>query len=180
MNETTTTPPPEGQEADYDSTERMRGKIRETIRRLHGRFNRMLLAIAAFTLLSIFARRDFAPFPSLPETVREVLGHPPSVNMINSALVVYSFSAILLILARMMGGYGSYSGLVHVGYLASFYGFYHFSGTLNENFWAVFAAGTTILCLEAYHVWLYCVEEIKKEQETLEEMERKCGAEEKR
>ena len=180
MNETIITPPQEEQGADLSSNERMREKVRGNIRRLHSRFNRMLMAIAAFILLSIFALGDFSLVPSLPETVRKILGHPPSANMINAALVGYSFSAILLILSRMMGGYGSYGGLAHVGYLAAFYGFYHFSDTLSENFWAVFAAGMTILCLESYHVWLYCVEQIKKEQETMEKIERTCGIDEKK
>ncbi len=143
----------------------MRGDAGKNTANLQARFNRMLLAVAAFIVLSIFALGDFSSFPSLPENVRKLLGVPPSANMINAALIVYSFSAILLILARMMGGYGSYGGITHVGYLAAFYGFYHFSGALNENFWAVFAAGMTILCLETYHVWIYCVEHIKEEEE---------------
>ncbi len=95
--------------------------------------------------------------------------------MINTALIVYSFSAILLILSRMMGGYGAYGGIIHVGYLAAFYGFYHFAGVLDENFWAVFAAGMTILGLETYHVWIYCVEHMKGEGHVLEEDEKKEG-----
>jgi hypothetical protein len=166
MNETITTPPPEKQTDDHDRGESMRGDIGENLRHLQTRFNRMLLATAAFIVISIFALGDFSSFPSLPEDIRKILGTPPSANMINAALIVYSFSAILLILSRMMGGYGNYGGMAHVGYLAAFYGFYHFSGTLNENFWAVFAAGITILCLETYHVWIYCLEQIKKAQET--------------
>lgn len=170
MNNIIATPPPEKQGADHSSEELLRGNAARNIAKLQNRFNRMLLAIAAFIVLSIFALGDFSSLPSLPENVRAFLGSPPSVNMINTALIVYSFSAILLILSRMMGGYGSYGGLSHVGYLAAFYGFYHFSGTLGENFWAVFAAGMTILCLETYHVWIYCMEQIKKEQETLGEL----------
>jgi len=55
----------------------------------------------------------------------------------------------------------------HVGYLAGFYGFYHFSGKLAENFWAVFAAGVTILGLEGYHLWIYCSEEIERARDVL-------------
>ncbi len=84
--------------------------------------------------------------------------------------MLYSFSAIILILSRMMGGSANYSGLAHVGYLAGFYFFYHFAGAMNENFWAVFAAGMTILGLESYHIWTYCMEEIKKQEEVLEEL----------
>lgn len=180
MNETLATPPPEAQDADHGGRGPMRGDGRRNIAKFQARFTRMLLTIALFIVLSIFALEGFSVFPSLPEGIRKFLGAPPSANMINTALIVYSFSAILLILSRMMGGYGSYGGMAHVGYLAAFYGFYHFSGTLKENFWAVFAAGMTILCLEAYHVWIYCVEQVKKEQERLGETGSKDKAEEDR
>lgn len=167
MNEPASTPSDNGQESDRNGVRRMRENARKRIARFQARFSRMLLAIAVFIVLSMFAGGDFSALPSLPESARHFLGAPPSANMINTALIVYSFSAILLILSRMMGGYGSYGGMAHVGYLAAFYGFYHFSGTLTENFWAVFAAGTTILCLETYHVWIYCLEQIRKEREIL-------------
>ncbi|MDO9613807.1 MAG: aminodeoxychorismate synthase component I [Bacteroidota bacterium] len=41
------------------------------------------------------------------------------------------------------------------------------SGKLPENFWAVFAAGATVLGLEGYHLWIYCSEEIEREREVL-------------
>ena len=87
--------------------------------------------------------------------------------MISAVLLLYIFSAIILILSRMMSGSGKYGGVSHVGYLAGFYFFYHFSGKLPENFWAVFAAGVTILGLEGYHLWIYCSEEIEREREVL-------------
>ncbi len=170
MNEQIAMPPRETQDAERRNDERVREEGRRKIAKLEARFTRMLLAIAAFIVLSIFAVGDFSAFPSLPEGIKKILGAPPSANMINTALIVYSFSAILLILSRMMGGYGNYGGMAHVGYLAAFYGFYHVSGGLRENLWAVFAAGMTILCLEAYHVWIYCVEQVKKERERLREM----------
>ena len=103
----------------------------------------------------------------LDESIRRILGHPPPVNLISALLILYIFSAIILILGRMMSGSGQASGVGHAGYLAGFYFFYHFSGTLPENFWAVFVAGLTILGLESYHIWIYCSEEIEKERETL-------------
>jgi hypothetical protein len=87
--------------------------------------------------------------------------------MISAVLLLYIFSAIILILSRMMSGSGKYGGIGHVGYLAGFYFFYHFSGRLPENFWAVFAAGVTIFGLESYHLWIYCSEEIAREREAL-------------
>ncbi len=131
-----------------------------------------LLAVAIFVLLSIGALSDFAFLPSLPPPVRESLGHAPSAYMISALLLVYIFSAIILILSRMMSGSGKATGLGHAGYLAGFYFFYHFSGTLPDNFWAVFVTGVTILGLENYHMWIYCSEEIEKERELLASLDR--------
>jgi hypothetical protein len=87
--------------------------------------------------------------------------------MIGAVLLLYVFSGIILILSRMMSGSGKYGGVSHVGFIAGFYFFYHFSGKLPENYWAVFAAGVTILGLEGYQLWIYCSEEIEKERELL-------------
>jgi hypothetical protein len=137
------------------------------IRKLHRKFTTELLSTALFILLSIAALNNFVFFPSLPEKLLTALGKPPSVNMISSALLIYIFSAIILILSRMMSGSGKYGGVGHVGYLTGFYVFYHFSGKLPENFWAVFAAGMTIMGLESYHLWIFCSEEIEKERQVL-------------
>lgn len=125
------------------------------------------MAVALFILFSIGALRDFSFLFFFDESIRTALGPPPPVNLVSALLILYIFSAIILILSRMMSGSGKYSGLGHVGYLAGFYMFYHFSNTLRENFWAVFVAGITILGLESYHLWIYCSEEIEKERETL-------------
>lgn len=148
-------------------SERRREEAAVKIRRLQNTFNRELLAIALFMLISIGALSDFAVLPALPDAIRKILGHPPSGNMISATLILYVFSAIILILSRMMSGSGKHSGMSHVGYLAGFYFFYHFSGTLPGNFWAVFAAGATVLGLESYHIWIYSSEEIERERELM-------------
>jgi hypothetical protein len=125
-----------------------------------------LYALALFIAMSIGAMRDFDFLPALPANVHELLGQSPSADMISAALLVYSFSAIILVLSRMMSGSGKYGGLIQVAYLAGFYFFYHFSGEMEGHFWAVFAAGMTILGLESYHVWTWCAEEIRKEEES--------------
>ena len=148
--------------------EQLRKETLRKIRQLQNKFTIELLAVALFVLLSIGALSDFAFLPPLSESLRAALGHPPSAGMISMLLIVYIFSAIILILSRMMSGSGKAGGLSHAGYLAGFYFFYHFSGALPENFWAVFATGVTILGLESYHIWIYCSEEIGKEREILE------------
>jgi hypothetical protein len=147
---------------------------RENIRRLRARANRGLFALALFLVISIGAVNNFDFLPSFPPHIIEILGQPPSSKMISAALMLYSFSAIILILSRMMSGaVSNYSGIAHVGYLSAFFFFYHFSGAMNESFWAVFAAGLTVLGLESYHLWTRSIEEIRKEEETLEELDRK-------
>ncbi|SNB48073.1 menaquinol oxidoreductase [Geobacter sp. DSM 9736] len=144
----------------------------ENIRRLKSKASRGLFSLALFITLSIGAVRDFDFLPSFSPQFRALLGRPPSSNMISAALMLYSFSAIILILSRMASGSASSSGIAHVGYLAGFFFFYHFAGAMEANFWAVFAAGLTILSLESYHSWTRCTEDIKKEQEALQELHR--------
>jgi hypothetical protein len=146
---------------------RLREETVARIHKLHRKFTAELLSAALFLLLSIAALYDFAFSFSLPENIRAILGNPPSVGMIGAVLLLYVFSSILLILSRMMSGSGKYGGVSHVGFIGGFYLFYHFSGMLRENFWAVFAAGVTIFGLEGYHLWIYCSEEIEREREAM-------------
>ena len=156
-----------------ENHQRLREEGLALIGKLQNKFTSGLLAAALFILLSIGAQSDFASLPSLPDNIRATLGHPPSENYISAVLILYIFSAIILILSRMMSGSGRFGGIRHVGYLACFYFFYHFSGKLPENFWAVFAAGVTILGLESYHLWIYCSEEIEKEREMMDVLYKK-------
>ena len=137
----------------------------EKIRRLKATANRGFFAMALFIFMSIGAVNDFAILPSFPESFRAMLGQPPSAKMISAALLLYSFAAIVLILSRMTMRIAKFGVFANVGYLAGFYFFYHFAGSLAENFSAVFAAGLTVLSLETYHMRTYCAEEIRKEKE---------------
>jgi len=131
------------------------------------------ICLAVFIAISIAAQQDFSMVPSLPDDIRDILGHPPSPNMISAALVLYSFSAIIMVLTRMVSGTEKYGGITHVGYLTAFYIFYHFSHSLNDNFWAVFASGVTVLLLESYHLWTLCGFEIRKERDHIAQLDRK-------
>jgi hypothetical protein len=143
------------------------------IRTLQSRANSGLIAIALFMAISIGAIRDFDFLPSLPDTLLDILGTPPSAKMISAALIVYTFSAIVLTLARMMSGARIQNGIAQVGYLTAFYVFYHFANAMEDCFWAVFAAGMTILALNGYHTWTHCMEEIVKVQDRIKDTERK-------
>jgi len=165
--------PPEARRKDgSDKPQAVKPLENDKIRRLRARSNRTLYVMALFIALSIGALRDFDFLPSLPPRIHLFLGEGPTAGMISVALLIYSFSAIILILARMMSGSGSSGGIAQLGYLAGFYLFYHFSGAMEETFWAVFAAGMTILGLESYQVWTWCREEIRVQEEILAELER--------
>lgn len=152
-------------------TERLTQDARERIDKLRARASRGLWAMALFLGISLGAERDFDFLPSLPADIREMLGASPPVTLISTALVVYSFSAIILILSRITLNSGKYGGITHVGYLIAFYGFYGYARALGDNFWAVFAAGITVLSLESYHIWTYHWGLIREEEEKLSRLE---------
>ncbi len=143
---------------------------RESLEKIHSlkmKSVRGAWAFSAFLLVSIGALKNFRFLPSIPEKVKVMLGAPPSALMVSGLLVLYSFSAIILVLSRMMSGAAPSGGMVHVLYLAAFYGFYYLNGSLDDNFWAVFTTGVTVLGLLSYHDWLSCNTLIREEQEIL-------------
>jgi len=129
-----------------------------------------LWILALFTALSMGAYRNFDFLPPLSESILKLLGDGPPVKYINWALVVYGFSAIILVLTNMASDKKPRGALAHFGYLGAFYLFYHFSHGLQDNFWAIFAVGLTILGLQSYHVWNYYHEKIYEQNEILAEL----------
>jgi hypothetical protein len=145
--------------------------VEADIRRLKTLSNRGLWALSLFLLLSLLAWHDFPILP-LPDAIVASLGTPPSPQVISALLLLYTFSAIILSLSRLTAAVEHKSSFCHVGYLAGFYLFYHFAKALDENYWAVFGAGFTILSVESYRIWSYCNEFIKKKSEQLEYIRR--------
>jgi hypothetical protein len=92
--------------------------------------------------------------------------------MISLALVVYAFSSIVRTLARMSRNIQPYMGLMHAAFFAAFYAFYHLSGILQDNFWAVFFAGISVMGLENYYLWSHSSAAVRKERALLESMRR--------
>jgi hypothetical protein len=62
---------------------------------------------------------------------------------------------------------GSYRGFQHAAFLTGFYIFYHLSGGLPDNFWAVFFAGLSVMGLESYNLWTRNSAAIRKQQQYL-------------
>ena len=123
--------------------------------------------MALFFLVSLGPAVNFCFLPPISEEVRQLLGVSPSPSLISIALIVYAFSAIILIFGQMNTGPRRFRGWSHVGYLSAFYLFYFYTGALRDNFWPVFIAGLTILGLENYRVWSVCSEAIREEQKIL-------------
>ena len=153
-------------EAACDQSASLRQGLLDEIKRLRRFSNRGLWALSLFLFVSTLAWREFSFLPS-PEKIVAKLGAPPSAQIISMVLILYTFSAIILSLSRMMAGMRHRSSFCHVGYLLVFYLFYFFAEALADNFWAVFGAGFTILCMESYRIWTYCNENIVKETQKL-------------
>lgn len=154
-----------------------RAALLESIRRLHARSLRGMLTIAAFAFTSVLVMLGDRILPPLTPEVKKMLGTPPTSNMISALLIVYAFSAILLVLGRITNASPKTVSFSHIGYLVCFYAFYYLSGVLSENFWAVLATGMTILCLESYHIWTLSMAMIREEEESLALLERRMGFE---
>ena len=145
----------------------------EKIRALEVRAQRGWWVLALFLGVSSAVTFGLERLLPISDQVREVLGAPPPMGLINLALVIYSFSAIILILSRMTMGIAPDTGFSHVGFLVGFYLFYYYAGAMVENLCAVLAAGSTIMLLYLYHLRNFCAEELRKERETLAQLERR-------
>ena len=145
----------------------LRQELLREINRFHRLSTRGILALALFLGVSILAWWGFVFLPA-PDTITVFLGKPPSARMIGAALLIYTFSALILSLSRMTSGIEHRSSFGHVGFLTGFFLFYYFGKSLEENYWAVFGSGITILGVESYRIWNFCVEGMAKNREDLD------------
>ena len=150
----------------------MRQQIKERIRLCEQRSNYGLWALALFVAISIAANAQFHTLAELAVEWRALLGPPPPASWINGALFIYSFSAVIMIFTRMMQGTEPQGSMYPVIYLLLFYLFYGASGAQIEHFWAVLAAGITILGLESYSCWNYYQTELRGAREELDRLDR--------
>ena len=147
-------------------------KIQDRIRDLKKQIRYSQLWMGLFFLVSLGAAVNFRFFPPISESMRQFLGASPSPSLISIALIVYAFSALILILGRMNTRSVHFRGWSHIGYLTAFYLFYYYTNSLRDNFWPVFIAGLTILGLENYRVWSVCSETIRTEEKMLAFLEK--------
>jgi hypothetical protein len=149
-----------------DKQETLRQELTTEISRLRSYSLRGVWSLSLFLLVSLYAWRSFPLFPP-PETFISYLGTPPSAYLVSSLFVVYTFFAILLSLSRMIAGVAHHGSLSHVAYLSGFFFFYYVAKALDDNYWAVFAAGITILAVESYRIWAFCQEALARSTERL-------------
>lgn len=163
---------PHPEEQKVPGREDLRHKIEARIRRLERASGSGLWSMVLFLIVSFAAFDGFSFIPDLNDDVRSMLGTPPQGDMISLALVIYAFSGIVRTLARMSRNIKPYLGLLHVAFFTAFYAFYNLSGVLQDNFWAVFSAGLSVMGLESYYLWSHSSAEIRKQRALLESMQR--------
>jgi len=150
----------------------LRLRIEARIRHLERASGFGLWSMVIFLLVSLAAYDSFSFLPDMSDQMRTTLGTPPPGEMISLALVIYAFSSIVRTLARMSRNVKPYMGLMHAAFFTAFYVFYHLSGVLQDNFWAVFFAGISVLGLENYYLWSHSAASVRKERELLKSMQR--------
>lgn len=163
--------PPSAEDTTREIRATLRQGLIDDIRGLRRFSNRGLWALSLFLMVSTLAWRNF-PFLPRPQQFVQAMGPAPSSQLISMVLIVYTFSAIVLSLCRMMANMRHRSSFCHVGYLSFFYFFYYLSEGLADNYWAVFGAGFTILCMESYRIWTWCNDTIQKKNEQLAYLDR--------
>lgn len=111
---------------------------------------RGLIGIIGFLLLSIAAYQMQIQMPALPSHWYAFLGPAPTGEMIGVALMVYAFSALLLLIASFDRRPGRFKSCSHLAYLLPFYFFFYYTGELQNYFVAVLVTGLSLLSLEYY------------------------------
>jgi O-antigen/teichoic acid export membrane protein len=145
--------------------------IQERISQLRSLGRRPWWVLAGFSLISALAIPGFL-LPTLTPAMRQLLGPPPPVVLINLALVVYTFSALVLSLARMINGADASRCWVPLLYIIPFYFFYYAADALADNYWAIFAAGLTVTGMECHRCWTWVKETLLEEEKTLARLHR--------
>ncbi len=119
---------------------------------------RNLLELVSFLLICVGAYqiKNFSLFDAASEPLRQILGCPPPVYLINIALAVYCFSSAVLTLTAVAGNSRPASRWNHLGYRCAFFVFYSFSGAIAANFVSVLCVGLFLYALDQFHIWFYC------------------------
>ncbi|OQY20419.1 MAG: hypothetical protein B6I36_01205 [Desulfobacteraceae bacterium 4572_35.1] len=155
----------------HNSQQRL-ARIQTHIDSLHALSRQGLWGLLTFVLISVVVVyfQDINLLANVSQQTREFLGKPPSAKLINIALAVYSFSALILTLSRLADSTESYRGWAHVGYLTGFYMFYFLANAVRVNSMAVLVSGITILGLEYYSVHSFTAASIRRERTIMKKL----------
>ena len=148
---------------------RRREEILHSIDELYALSRRGLWKLFLFLGISTVAlqARDFDLFSVLPENVQEVLGAPPSPELVHVVLAISTFSTLILHSGRLARGS---SGWLQFGMLVFFYPLYAMSNTLGTWFPLVCVAGLITIVFEHLTVWTQTSRAIHEERERLARM----------
>ena len=162
---------------DARSSQYRLARMQAHIDSLHVLSRQGIWGVLVFILISMVAVyfQDSNLLVNVSPETRTFLGKPPSPKMINIALAVYSFSALILTLSRLSDRTEVYRGWAHVGYLSGFYIFYLLANALRVNSLAVLVAGITILGLEYYSIRSFAAEAIRRERTIMKKLFRSKG-----
>ena len=149
-----------------------REEILHSIDDLYALSRRGLWKLLLFLGISTVAlqARDFDLFGALPENVREVLGAPPSPELVHVVLAVSTISALILHYGRGTDQARSSAGWLQFGMAAFFYPLYAMSNTLGTWFPLVCVAGLVTLIFEHLNIWTQTTQAIHEEKERLARM----------
>jgi uncharacterized membrane protein len=149
-----------------------REEILHSINNLYVLSRRGLWKLLLFLGVSIVAlqARDFDLFSVFSEKVREVLGAPPSPELVHVVLAVSTISALILHSGRGADHDRCSTGWLQFGMLTFFYPLYAMSHTLGTWFPLVCVAGLVTIVFEHLSIWIQTSRAIHEERERLARM----------
>jgi hypothetical protein len=149
-----------------------REEILHSIDDLYALSRRGLWKLLMFLGISTAAlkARELDLFCVLPENVREVLGAPPSPELVHVVLAISTISALILHSGRGADYARGSSGWLQFGMAAFFYPLYAMSNTLGTWFPLVCIAGLVTLFFEHLTIWTQTSRDIHEERERLARM----------
>jgi len=120
----------------------------------HGLLNLVLFLGISTAFFSI---RNVDLLAPLSESFRQILGQPPPPFLISVAVGVYTVTAALLIIGRIVNGAMPPRKWLPLFLRTVFYFFFAVANALPGNFMGVFIAGLFLFGLEQFHLWTFCL-----------------------
>jgi len=116
----------------------------------HETLNFVLFLVISTAFFSI---RNVDLLTPLSESTRQILGQPPPPFLTGVAVGVYSVTAAILIIARIVNGTVPPRKWLSLFLRTVFYFFFAVANALPANFMGVFIAGLSLFGLEQFHLW---------------------------